>query len=151
MSVRYRKLEDLSTFRDGMGRLRTEWPDARQSLYLAIRNTAMNDIERRTPESTKQRYPNDPERGNANLYKSIKLHVSSNSGSMIKVYVGSEGVSYARRVHDMEDPKRNGKPVRWTKQGSGNKFLYLPLKKNETKIPVEMMDEIDARIERMGL
>ena len=151
MAVRYRKLQDLDQFSEGMSKLKDGWTDVRQALYLAMSHETMNDIGDRTPESTRQRYPERIDAGNANLRKSIKLRVESNQGDRVKVWIGSEGVEYAARVHDMQDPHPNGRPVRWTKQGSGNKFIGKPLHDNRDLIPADMMDEIDARIERQGL
>ena len=149
--IRVRHIEDLDTYNERMGEFRDEWMDIRQSLYLAVENKGMTPIKRRTPQSSRKRYPNRIDSGNQNLLKSIKMNIKSNTGSEIKVFVGSTGVDYAAKVHEMPDPHPNGRPVNWTKVGTGNKYIQKPLEDNRDTIPEDMLKEIDRRIERLGL
>lgn len=58
--------------------------------------------------------------------------------------VGFGGVAapYAVYVHEMLDPRPNGKPVNWTTPGTGNKYLERPTLEMLPEIP----DKLTARM-----
>lgn len=151
MTLRIVKVADLSEFAYKLGVFRDGWGETRKALHLAIIHKGESPIMLRVPTATRQRYPKRIDAGNANLRKSIKIYVGKNSGYNMEVLVASEGVPYAKFVHNMPDPLPSGKPVRWTKTGTGNKFIYKPLHDNKDEIPKDFCNEIDARLRRIGL
>jgi len=151
MTVRIVTVTDLSEFAYKIGVFRDGWGETRKALHLAIIHKGQGPISLRVPSSSRKRYPKRIDAGNANLRKSIRIYVGQNSGYNMEVLVASEGVPYARFVHNMPDPLPSGKPVNWTKVNTGNKFLYKPLHDNRKEIPKDFCAEIDARMRRMGL
>lgn len=150
-TVRVVQVIDLKAFADNMLKLRTDWIQMRQALHLAMLNTVDPHIQRRIPQSSHKRYPYRVDAGNQTLKKSYHLKVTKNSGTEIKIFLGSEGVSYARYVNDMPDPLPNGRRVNWTRRGSGNHFFLVPLEEHGEEVPKDFCEEIDARLRRMGL
>lgn len=151
MTIRIVQVTDLQEYANKIGIFRDGWSETRKALHLAIIHKGEGPIKLRTPSSTRARYPKRLDSGNGNLIKSLQVYVGSNGGNRIKVVVGSEGVTYAKYVHNMPDPLPSGKPVHWTKPRTGNKFIEKPLKDNKDTIPADFCDEIDARLRRMGL
>lgn len=151
MSIRIVNITDITEFANKIGVFRDGFAETRKALHIAILNTVQEPMMLRVPQSTRQRYPMRIDSGNANLRKSLMIYVGQNGGNRIRVVVGSEGVPYAKRVHDMPDPGRSGKPVRWTKPGTGNKFISKPLMDNRDRIPEDLCDEVDAKLRRIGL
>lgn len=149
--VRVVHVYDLERFAEQMIELRTDWIQMRQALHLAMLNTVDAPIQRRIPQSSRKRYKYRVDAGNAALKKSYHIKVTKNQGTEIKVFLGSEGVEYARYVNDMPDPLPSGRRVNWTRKGSGNHFFLIPLEKHGEEVPKDFCDEIDARLRRMGL
>lgn len=150
-TVRVVHVVDLEKFVDQMMTLRTDWIQMRQALHLAMLNTVDGPIQRRIPQSSRKRYPHRVDAGNQTLKKSYHLKVTKNEGTEIKIFLGSEGVEYARYVNDMPDPLPNGRRVNWTRRGSGNHFFLVPLEEHGPEVPKDFTEEIDARLRRMGL
>lgn len=150
-TVRVVHIVDLQRFAENMLELRTDWIQMRQALHLAMLNTVDPYIQRRIPQSSRKRYPHRVDAGNGTLKKSYHIKVTKNRGTEIKIFLGSEGVEYARYVNAMPDPLPNGRRVNWTRKGSGNHFFLVPLERHGDEIPRDFCDEIDARLRRMGL
>lgn len=153
MSTRVRTVivKDLSKFAERMGIFRNMWAEARMSLHSAMLHTVDKPIRHRIPMSSKKRYKKRIDAGNQTLLKSYHIKVTKNVGTEIKVFLGSEGVEYARYVNDIPDPLPNGQRVKWTRKGSGNHYFLVPLEEHGAEIPVDFDKEIDARLRRSGL
>lgn len=149
--VRVVHVVDLKTYAERMTQLRTDWIQMRQALHLAMLNKVDGPIQKRIPQSSRKRYPYRKDAGNQNLKKSYHLKVTKNAGTEIKIFLGSEGVEYARYVNDLPDPLPSGRRVNWTRRGSGNHFFLVPLEEHGNEVPADFADEIDARLRRMGL
>lgn len=150
-AVRVVYVVDLERFADSFTMFRNQWVETRQALHLAMLNTVDGPIQRRIPQSSRRRYPHRVDAGNASLKKSYHIRITKNRGTEIKIFLGSEGVEYARYVNDMPDPLPDGRRVNWTRKGSGNHFFLVPLEKHGPEIPRDFMEEIDARLQRWGL
>ena len=105
-TVRVVHIVDLQRFAESMLELRTDWIQMRQALHLAMLNTVDPYIQRRIPQSSRKRYPHRVDAGNGTLKKSYHIKVTKNRGTEIKIFLGSEGVEYARYVNAMPDPSR---------------------------------------------
>lgn len=150
-SVRVVQVYDLEKFAESMTIFRNQWIETRQSLHSALIHTVDGPIQRRIPRSTRQRYPHRVDSGNQNLKKSYHIRVTKNQGTEIKVFLGSEGVEYARYVNDLPDPLPNGQRVKWSSTGTGNHFFLVPLEKHGDEIPKDFVKEVDTRLKRAGL
>lgn len=150
-TVRVVHIVDLQRFAENMLELRTDWIQMRQALHLAMLHTVDRPIKKRIPWSTRQRYKYRVDAGNQTLFKSYHIKITKNRGTEIKIFLGSEGVEYARYVNAMPDPLPNGRRVNWTRKGSGNHFFLIPLEQHGNEVPQDFCKEIDARLRRMGL
>lgn len=150
-TVRVVHIVDLQRFAENMLELRTDWIQMRQALHLAMLHTVDRPIKKRIPWSTRQRYKYRVDAGNQTLFKSYHIKITKNRGTEIKIFLGSEGVEYARYVNAMPDPLPNGRRVNWTRKGSGNHFFLVPLEQHGNEVPQDFCKEIDARLRRMGL
>ena len=150
-TIRVVHIVDLQRFAESMLELRTDWIQMRQALHLAMLHTVDRPIKKRIPWSTRQRYKYRVDAGNQTLFKSYHIKITKNRGTEIKIFLGSEGVEYARYVNAMPDPLPNGRRVNWTRKGSGNHFFLIPLEQHGNEVPQDFCKEIDARLRRMGL
>lgn len=150
-TVRVVHIVDLQRLAENMLELRTDWIQMRQALHLAMLHTVDRPIKKRIPWSTRQRYKYRVDAGNQTLFKSYHIKITKNRGTEIKIFLGSEGVEYARYVNAMPDPLPNGRRVNWTRKGSGNHFFLIPLEQHGNEVPQDFCKEIDARLRRMGL
>ena len=150
-TVRVVHIVDLQRFAESMLELRTDWIQMRQALHLAMLHTVDRPIKKRIPWSTRQRYKYRVDAGNQKPFKSYHIKITKNRGTEIKIFLGSEGVEYARYVNAMPDPLPNGRRVNWTRKGSGNHFFLIPLEQHGNEVPQDFCKEIDARLRRMGL
>lgn len=105
-TVRVVHIVDLQRFAENMLELRTDWIQMRQALHLAMLHTVDRPIKKRIPWSTRQRYKYRVDAGNQTLFKSYHIKITKNRGTEIKIFLGSEGVEYARYVNAMPDPSR---------------------------------------------
>lgn len=144
-------MADLEKFARNMTIFRNSWIEHRQALHLALLHTVDAPIKKRIPWSTRKRYKHRVDAGNHNLFKSYHIRVDRNQGTEIRIFLGSEGVPYARYVNDIPDPLPNGQRVKWTRKGSGNHYFLRPLEEHGQEIPADFVKSIDAKLKREGL
>ena len=147
MSLKTYRVTDLEDVLKVFDTLSSEWYDARRELTNIVATGGIwTGIMSRVPESSRARYPDNPDAGNANLRKSITAKETEVSKARYRLAVASEGVDYAERVHAMPDPLPSGRPVRWTKAGSGNRFLSKPISEHEAEVAPEFCRRLDSRM-----
>lgn len=119
------------------------------SLKDALSHDLRTAVLKRVPESNRHRYPNDPERGLANLRKDFDIVSIRVAPGDVSYRVGFANVEYAEEVHDKPDPSPSGRPVKWSKPGSGNEYLSGPVHETKDLAMADFNRNVAAWIDRV--
>jgi hypothetical protein len=116
--------DDLSRRLKELARGDAENSIAMRAVLDALGTEPRTRILKRTPRSDKNRpdYKFYEQAGMGNLINDFDIIKNGK-----EVHIGFDTVDYAMYVHEMEDPTPSGKPVHWSKPGSGNYFLDGPM------------------------
>lgn len=161
------KVENLKSISDSVYEMANKFPEAlkeslNQSIEINVRGPSMkkvpiSDPNRYAPKKkgkrswSKSYQPNQ----SGSLQKSYGVKIEYNSSSELHATMfydakkmGADGVErgYAKFVHDMKDPTASGKPVQWSRPGSGNKFLTEFAEKNKDDVFKDMAEFMGKRL-----
>lgn len=125
---------------DGLARDGSGGGVAMRATLDALGTEPRTRILKRTPRSDKNRpdYKFYEQAGMGNLIGDFDI---ARRGG--EITVGFDTVPYAVYVHEMEDPTPSGRPVHWSKPGSGNYFLDRPMDELREWIPERIGINID--------
>ncbi len=128
------------------------------SLTSALSHSLRTKVMERVPRSNPHVHPEyrnpsheryHPIAGAANLAKDFEIKLIRISQGDVSVQVGFPNVEYAASVHEMQDPTRSGRPVRWSTPGTGNKYLEGPVIETADTVLQDMNKNVEAQLRRI--